>query len=564
MPDYGATINAAWHRKRFQELETRASSWRAHWREIADNVRPRSARFLAMDAGSSAGQEKHGHLINSVPALSSRTLSAGLHSGITSPSRPWFGLALRDRQQGQTQAAKQYLQDVRDSILELFAKSNVYGALHVLYSDLVDYGTGLALWDEDEEDELRGYTFPIGSYVLVPGERQDVVGFYRRVQMPVEAVVEKFGLEACSNTVQAAYNSKRFDDPVDVEQAILRNPKPGPERTWATEPYERPWRSCWWEKGASDGEKFLKESGYYERPFTAPRWETTGEDVYGSSPGMLALGDARALQRLEARRARMHEKIVDPPTIAPASLKQRGVSMLPGVTTYLSRVTAGDMVRPIHEVPPQGPAVAAADIREHEARIRQAYYADLWLMLSQSETTMTAREVSERREEKLLQLGSVLEKMQDELLEPLIMRAFGVLQRAGQLPPPPEELQGQPWKVEYISLMAQAQKMLAVTGMDRVSGMVSQLAQQGWPQATDKVNVDRLVDAYAEATGVSPAIIRGDDEVEKMRAERVKMQQAAQAQEQAPVAAQTAKTLSETDTSSSNALTEMLRGVGVR
>lgn len=556
--------DAGWHRKRFRELETRASSWRTHWREIADNVRPRSARFLAQDA-ESAGQEKHGSVINSVPALASRTLAAGLISSITSPSRPWFGLSLRDPTQATTQAAKQWLVKVRDAILELFAKSNVYASLHVLYADLVDYGTALSLWDEDEEDVLRGYTFPVGSFVLIPGERQDVVGFYRRVRMRVEDVVEKFGEDAVSSTVLTAYRNMRLDDPVDVEQCVYRNPKPGPDAQQLTNERLRPWLSCWWEAAASDGQKFLRESGYYEKPYAAPRWETTGEDVYGSSPGMLALGDCKALQRLEARRAMMHEKIVDPPLVAPASvMRQKGISLLPGGITYLPRVTSADVVRPIHEVPPQAPAVAAADVREHENRIRQAYYADLWLMLSQSDTTMTAREVSERREEKMLQLGSVLEKMQDELLEPLIQRAFGVLQRKGSLPEPPEELQGLDWKIEYISLMAQAQRMLAVTGLDRLAGMVSQLAAQTWPQAADKVDVDALVDAYAESTSVAPAILRGKDDVEKMRAQRAKMQQQQQAAEAAPVAAQTAKTLSETDTQNANGLTEMLRAVGAR
>lgn len=551
-------------------LETLQSHWRTQWRRVADQVRPHSVRWYSTDR-QTAGQDKRTAIINSTPAIAARTAAAGIMSGITSPSRPWFRLALGSREANESGAAKRWLDEVRDAMLEAFAKSNVYAVLQQQYEDLLDYGTALIHIDEDEEDVLRAYHFPVGSYFLEASDRLAVDTYYRRVQLTVRQVVKKFGLESCSKGVQDSYGRGQFEDPVEVGQAVFPSDDAKPSQQRRADPRllpeARPYVGLWWEVASTDPEKPLRRETYFERPFMAPRWSTTGEDVYGHGPGMLCVADCEALQVLERRAAQMFEKIVNPPLVAPSALEQKRVRALPGTVTYLAAVGAGDVVRPMHEVNAQAPAVAMSQIQQHEARIRSAYYADLWLMLSQTEGTMTAREVMERREEKMLQLGPVLEKLQDELLEPLITRTFAILQRAGRLPEPPQELvdmQNQPLRVEYLSLMAQAQKVLGLTGVDRFSGFVAQLGQVA-PSALDKLDADAIVEAYAEMAGVPPTLLRGSEEVEKLRAERAKQQQRQQAVQQAPEAAKTVKTLADAQVDDgTNALNEILRSMGAR
>lgn len=558
-------MDAQKQRLRFSDLKTQASGWRDLWREIAENVRPRSLRFHPLDAGRAA-QERNAEIINCEPTLASRTLAAGLHSGITSPSRPWFRLGLSDPTLEAQAGVKEYLSRSEDVVREHFAKSNIYGALAVLYADLVDFGTALMHVDEDEEDVLRAYVYPAGSYVFAQSPRLSVDTYFYSATMTVRQLVEMFG-DACSLSVKNLNESGRVEERIEVTRCVMRNPKPGKGDPSKLVDADKPWLSYWWETNAptdavSQG-TYLRVSGYNEKPFMGPRWETTGEDVYGHSPGMVALGDCKALQVLELQRAKMHAKLVDPPVVAPGHLQQRTVSMLPGGVTYLPTVTAADAIRPIHVVPPQGPTVAAADIREHENRIRKAYFADLWLMLSQSEGTMTAREVAERREEKLLQLGHVLEKLQDELLEPLIDRTIAILGRKGLLPELPEALKGETYRVEYISMMAQAQKTLGLTAIDRTAGFVAQLFAT-FPSAADMLDVDKTVQVYARATGVPPEMIRDEAAVKKLREERAKQQKAQAAMAQAPEAAKTMKAMGETDTSKVAEVGEMLRAVGVR
>lgn len=548
------------HRKRYASLESEAGSWRDHWRQIAEQVRPRSVRMLANDV-TTQGQRKDQAVINGTPFFASRTTAAGLMGGITSPARPWFLLTTPDRNVSKSAAGKAFLEEAAKEIREAFDRSNFYNALHSVYADLADFGTSCIIMEEDEEDSLRLFHLPVGSYFLAQSERLACDTLYRRTTMTVRQLVRKFGIDAVSQVVRTHWESKRYDEAIEVVHCIL----PAEDAEASREANGKPWVSLWWEEKAQQGQedRFLRVSGYEEKPFFAPRWETTGEDVYGTSPGMAALGDCRALQLLEKRKAQLIEKSTNPAMTGPAALRNTPISLLPGGFTPVDAPAAGNAFRPAHEVQPGAIEKTAQEIRETEARIRQAYYADLWLMLSQSDGDMTAREVVERREEKMLQLGTVLQKLKDELLDPAVTRGFAILMRLGRLPPPPPEMQGQSLRIEFLSIMAAAQKLQGVTGVERLAVFVQTLSQSN-QAALDKFDSDQAVVAYADMVGVPQALVRSDDEVEALRAQRAKAMQQQQVAAGAQQRADVAKTLADTDTAGSNALTEMMRGVGAR
>ena len=542
------------YQRRLAALKSERESWVSHWRELADYVLPRKARLLASDR-SSAGQKRNQNIINGTATWASRVLASGMMAGITSPARPWFRLTTPDPELAEFGSVREWLHLSEERLREAFAKSNVYNVLHGMDAGLGVFGTAAGLFEEDVEDGLRGYLLPLGSFSLATSARQRVDTVYRELQLSVGQLVEQFGLKACSQRVQNLYTEGQLDTWVDVVHVLEphRDVQPG-----LIGPRGMAWTSCWHEAQGGPDEGMLRMSGYQEFPVLAPRWDVTGEDVYGSSPGMDALGDIRALQVLERRKGQLVDKLVNPPMRGPSNVAR--ASLLPGdFTPYDGSTTKFE---PAMEVHPQAVPAAAAEIREHEARIKTGFYADLWLMLSQSDSPqMTAREVAERHEEKMLQLGPVLERLQDELLDPLIDRAFAILARRGELPPPPDEMQGMDLRVEYISIMAQAQKLLGTSSIERLASFVGNLAAVK-PEALDKLNIDELVDEYAGALGVKPDLVRTDEEVAAIRESRAQQMAAAQASEQATQAVQGAKVLSETDVSGDNALTRLLGNLG--
>lgn len=541
---------------RLAALKNERSSWLEHWRELNDYITPRRGRFLASDRNK--GTKKNDKVINGTARRAARILSSGMMAGITSPARPWFRLTTPDPSLAEVGSVRQWLHVVEERIRLSMAKSNLYNALHNVYEDLATPGTSAMVVEEDPEDLLRAYVLPTGQYCLAQSSRLQVDTLYRELSMTVGQLVERFGIERCSVTVQNQYKQGAVDDWRDVIHVIE------PNRSYETGklgPRGMRWRSVWMEAGGDERLGFLGEGGFQDFPVMAPRWAVTGEDVYGSSPGMDALGDVKALQLLERRKAQAVDKVVTPPMKGPATLRNTRVGLLPGETTYVDSTMPSTTFEPAVIIPPTAVQLIDQLIQRHEERINGSFYADLWLMLAQNERQVTAREVSERHEEKMLQLGPVLERLQRELLDPLVDRVFGILLRSGQLPPPPEELSGIDLRVEYISVMAQAQKLLGITGIERLASFVGNIAAVK-PDILDKVNWDEVVDEYAASLGTKPDLTVPDDQVAAVRAERAERQQQQQAAETAMAAADGAKTLSETDMQGDSALNRLVGSLG--
>lgn len=277
---------------------------------------------------------------------------------------------------------------------------------------------------------------------------------------------------------------------------------------------------------------------------------------------MLALGQVKALQVEQKRKAQLIDKATNPPMVAPTSLKNQRVSLLPGDVTYLDVLSGQDGFKPAYLVNPNT-ADLLADIQDTRQTINSAYFVDLFMMLQNINTrSMPVEAVIEMKEEKLLMLGPVLERLNDEALNPLIDRVFSIMARKNMLPPPPDVMQGMPLRIEYISVMAQAQKSIGLTSLSQTVGFIAQLASVGKTEALDKLDADQAIDAFSEMSGVSPTVIVPQEQVQQIREDRAKQQQAAQALAMGQAVAQGAKTLSDTQTADPSALTAITNAVG--
>ena len=539
--------------KQFGLLKNERTTFNSHWRELSDYISPRSSRFLVSDANRD--NRRNSQIVDPTCTLAERTLSSGMMSGITSPARPWFTLSVSDPAMKDYGPVKMWLEDVQRRMNEVFNKSNLYQSLPIVYAQLGTYGTAAMAVLEDDEDIIRTYPFPIGSYYVSNSARLSVDTVYREFRMTTRQLVEQFGLDKVSDTVKSQWESQNTEAWHDVIHAVYPNVN---RQTGKMDAKNKRYKSVYFE---CSGEDVLRESGFDEFPILAPRWEVNGEDAYGSNcPGMTALGQVKALQLEQKRKSQLIDKATNPPMVGPSSLKSQRVSQLPGAVTYVDQLTGQDGLKPLYMVNPNT-ADLLNDIQDTRDIIRSSYFVDLFLMLQNINTrSMPVEAVNELREEKLLMLGPVLERLNDEFLDPLIDRAFSIMSRKGMLPPAPEVLQGAALRIEYISVMAQAQKSIGVNSMERFVGFVGGISQ-GKPEAMDKINIDKLIDSYGDSIGVSPSIIVPDEQVQKIRQQRAEQMQQAQQMQMAQAAIAGAKDLSQADLEGNNALTAVAGGM---
>jgi hypothetical protein len=552
------------------QMDLERCSFLPTWREAGEFVLPRRPRFVTTDTDR-GGRRTH-RIIDSTATLSARTLRSGMMSGVTSPARPWFQLTTSDPNMSEDSEVKDWLYLVTQRMTTVFLKSNLYNVLPIIYGDIGVFGTGCVLMEEDLEDVLRFYPFPIGSYMIANDEKLRVNVFLREFRMTVRQIVRKFGFDHLtgvidwtniSSAVRTLWENKQPEVWVDVKHCIRPNPDYDPRKLHSK---HKKYSSDYYEAGfysngvVSDDFNglFLSQKGYDYFPVLAPRWEVTGEDVYGTScPGIDAMGDIKQLQLGEKRGMQAIEKMVNPPMIAPTSMRNQKTSILPGDVSYSDAPQATGF-RPAQEVNPRIAELAQkqSEIRQ---RIQRCFFEDLFLMLSESDRReITAREVDERHEEKLLALGPVLEQLNQDLLDPLIANSFLIMLRHDRLiPPAPKKLHGQALSVEYLSIMAQAQKLIGIEGIERFATFAQGVIQVN-PSAQDKVDSDGMLEKYGDMVSLPPGIVRSDDQVQAIRAQKAKAAQQQQQQAAMAQAAQTAQTLGNTPTDGNNALSQLM------
>ncbi|SBW12685.1 putative tail protein [uncultured Alphaproteobacteria bacterium] len=531
--------------RRLAALKRARAPYEDDWRLISDYIRPRRTRFFR-----TSGHERDTRIINGSPKFALRTLGAGMHAGLSSPARPWLRMITDDPGLMEYGPVRDHLAERTAIFFSVLARTNIYRALHTNWINEGQFGTAAMVIEGDDDAVARARVMPIGEYYLAADADGICRTLYRETTMTVGQWIGTVGLENVSAAVRRAYDRSDTEDRIEVCHAIEAND--------ARVPYRADWRgkafrSAWWEKD-SDADKLAKVLGYEECPIIAPRWEVLDLDTYGEGPGHDALNDAIGLQRMEAESHRLVQKLADPPTVMPSSMKGYGNTPAAAGQNFFGDGPP-EAARALYQVP-HDISPLEAKIAGNVRRIDSAFYRDVFQLIAQAEaygTPATAREIIERKEEKMVLVGPTVERQHSEGLGPLVRRVDAMIARAGFYREPPPELARANVSIDYLSPLAQAQKMVDASSIERMATFIGNLAGVA-PSVVDKLDADQAVDEYARIIGANARIIVSDDKAAKIRSARA--QQQAQAQ-QAQLAAQAiagAKQMSETSIDGTNLL----------
>lgn len=540
---------------RLQGMRTSRYSWWVHWRELADFFLPRRYRWLVTPNMQGRGNQINQHILDSSGCLAARNLASGLVSGKSSPTRPWFKFKIGRQDNTQTGPVSLWLAEVERLMYLVFHESNFYNSIAVFYYDLVVFGTAAILEYEDFENVVNFFNPCAGEYYVdVDGNYQPKI-FYREFTMTISAIVDRFGIENCPQSIRTAYeDGQRTGAPLTREYIVAHAIEPNDGRYGFDKKFK--YREVYWIYGGANGTQagprenplFLSKRGYYEQCAIIGRWDLVSNDPYGRSPAMDALPDQKQIQLETRRKAQAIDKMVNPPLVADVQLKNQPASLLPGGITYVSGYSASgkpgfssvyDTKFPVNEI--------TEDLNEVKERIRKIFFNDVLQTATQYETrsNVTAVEWDMRKSESLVMLGPALERIDHEVLKPIINRTFAVMNRAGIIPPAPAEVGGQNMEIEFISMLQQAQQAAQSAGIERLLAMAGNLVAVK-PEAMDNVDIDFAIDKYSFLLNNDPRLIRSPEQLKAIRADRQKQEQAAQQAQQADLLAKAGKTLSET------------------
>lgn len=538
--------------RRVASLERERLQHEPVWKEIRANFEPFFGTALdgiQTDPQNRTAKPDTSSIINSHPRLCVHRGAAGMQGGITNPATQWFNLTAEDPALRERNDVKEYTDAVTQISASSLQRSNVYSVTSQIYAHLLCFATSAAIIAPDDESDINATLLDEGSYWIACNSKGRVTTLLRCYAATAAQLRDDFGLDALDPTVKAALDRQQDETWYTVYNLIC----PNDGSCKADIDPARPFLSVYWRKGQTEAVLAIRSFGY--NPILAPRF-TVLSGSYGFGPGHIALPDAKELQRLEEDILAAGAKRVEPPMVAPASMRHAALNTFPGGVTFTPEDAVGSSddksLRPLYEM-----RLDTSDIRassqEVAARLDRIFYLDLFAMmlsLSSRPKQMTAREVNELAQEKMSLLGPVLTRMDTDLLDPLIDAVFYILAEKGRLPPPPEVLSGAQLSIKYISVLHTEQQSVSRLGsMIKLADFMAMIAPAS-PDCVDKLDADQAIDQAANVLNVPAGVIRSDADVAKLRNARAEQQaaqmQAMQAAAAAPGIARAAKDASQT------------------
>lgn len=553
------------YKSKVRQMEENRQDYLKRWKAIRDYQLPYIGCFDDTADTTDYARRRDTNIYHSVAWQANQSFAAGVMSGLTPPSRQWFRLIWsNDTMKNHPEAGE--LLDKRMNILQdVLLKSNFYNAIHSSYLELAFGQAPLAIF-QDADTGVHFVPFTVGTYMMENGPDGIVDTFCTKYEMTARQLADKFGADRLPSSIRA-----------ELENGGVKTKH---KLWWLVEPnrfhdrnkevmdkYHMKYLSLYWlEEGEKD---FLDIGGFQEWPIPVARYLVTGSETYGKGPGWFAEGDSKGLQKLEKDDIIAVELGIKPPMAASATTAKQGINLTPGSYTVVER---NEPVTPLFNV-----NVNLQHLQEKildlQDRIKRAYSADLFMMLERLEDkSMTAQEVLQRKQEQLQQLGPVVQRLQFEFLRKIIERVYNILDRAGILPQPEDAelalaLSNEEVTIEYISPLAQAQKMAGMTNIEQAIAFTGQLAQFD-QSVLDKIDFAKTIDSYFDMVGAPASIKRTEEEYEAIQqqkaqamAEAKQQEQMAQAVQMAAPAAQAAKNITEAANDGNPALQEWLGGM---
>ena len=516
----------------YESLNVQRSTWESHWQEIADYMLPRKADITQK---RTKGDKRHDQIFDGTATHSLELLAASLHGMLTSTTSAWFSLKFRNDIIDQDDTSREWLENCNKIMLQAFSRSNFQQEIFELYHDLIAFGTAGMLITTDDEDDLRFRTIHIAELFIAENQKGIVDTVIRRFHLKARALPGMFPNAEFPKDLQDMITEKPHED-VPILHAVMPNEMGGIYENNTNMPFT----SCYVHK---DTGFMLRESGFKDFPYVVPRYLKASNEIYGRSPAMNALPDVKMLNTMSKVTIKAAQKQIDPPLMVPDDGFILPVRTVPGGLNFYRSGTR-ERIEPL-QIGSNNPLGLAMEDQRRKA-IRENFFVDQ-LMTAQGQN-MTATEVMQRTEEKMRLLGPVLGRLQSELLQPLITRAFNLLLKNNKLPPIPEEIGDQDVEIEYVSPLAKAQKTQELSSVMR--GMEIFGSLQNIAPVFDYIDIDGLVSHIQEVLGLPAKIMRSKAEVQQKQQEKqqqemeqMQLQQAQQVAESAGKVAPALKVL---------------------
>jgi hypothetical protein len=515
--------------KSFERAKARRFNFDSRWEAMAPYIAPSRMGIITKYA---EGEKQTRNVYDSTTMLAAETMAMFIAGNIINPAQRWFDFQMRDPLARQSDATREWLDELRDLTLRRKSASLFYAEGPESLIDYGGFGTGFLLCEEAPQPVnrvvtgFRGFRYEAvktGRFWLEEGADGLVDSFYRLFEWTARICKDAWGdnpRASLPEKVKQAITEGQLDKPFQFIHSVY--PRPRAEQGAGI--YGMPWASCWVEL---ESKHLVYESGYPVFPAAVPRYHKTPGEVYGRGRGDIVFPDTWTLNTAKKMGLEDWALKIRPPIFVGNDSVIGSLKLVPGGPTSINRHGGRiqDVVMPFQT----GSSPEISQLKEDELRrsIREVFFVETIRQLLQFEersNTRTTREEFVRKLEILFRLlGPVYGRLEWEFLHRDIDLAFQLQLATGAFPPPPAEVMDTDGQidVEFQNPIARAQRAGDAESLQLAIGDLTPLANL-FPQVFDRLDPDKTADGIYSLRGVPAKWMRDDQEVAAVRVERAK------------------------------------------
>lgn len=524
---------------RQEALAAQRSTWESTWEEVARRVFPRGNDFRQRYA---PGQSRSESQFDAFPQLALDRFAAALEAGLTPRTATWHKLTTGEPQIDDDVEVARYLDELNRALWKsrYRPRGNFAGQMHECYLSLGGFGT-TALLVEEARDNIgaRYRSIHLGELFISENADGIVDTVHRKFEMTARQMWETFR-DTAPEKVRTHLSAGKTEEPFEVLHVV--EPTTGYDVDRLD---QKPFTDIYVD---IDSKTVLREGGFYEQPYCVARYVTSSREKYGRSPAIMLMPDIKMLNEMRYATIEAANMAIDPAIMFydDGSLSEWRIE--PGARNPGGVDANGRQLA----IPFQSGGrvdIGLEMIQDVKTQIDDAFLGAYFRVLLEN-PNMTATQALLLAQQQGQMVSPVVGRLQTELLGPLIRRESGILFRQGKHPAMPPQLaeylqsQGQPLGIDYESPLTRAARSEEAVAVLRTLEALAPLAQID-PTAYRRFKAGEMAEIVARANGLPAKALHSDAEMQAMDEADEATAALGQVLEAAPIAAETARTLSE-------------------
>lgn len=507
---------------RFEFEDGKRATWKPLWQSCARYSLPNEASFQEQ---ITPGVERTRYILDSTAPRSLELFASFLHTLLNNPSSKWITMGVDGEDPTKySLEEKSWFEDAAAVMQSAMAapKADIYSQLHQIYLMLGCVGTGVLFVDSDPNADLRIRQYHIDDCVIIEDETEMIGTLIRKRKYTRRQALARWPQYDLGEDFKnrPSDDGKWLDEEREFMHVVMPGKDPESENFSAgLKAKEFAYVSAWI---AVKDKHVIVEEGYEEFPYVVPRWYKARGEVWGRSPTMTALPDIRMTNRMSDTILRGAEKIVDPPIVIPDGGLVSPVRLSPGGITY-----SEGQIEPKTLIPPGTSRIETGNqlLEQRQNAIREAYFVPLFV--TKESPVKTATQVLQEVDERNRAVSPMLVRVQSELFQRLTLRVYGILSRAGRLPPIPTSLLDprRKLKVDYSSPLIASQRQMEGLSLVRLFETMAPWAQVD-PGIFDNVDADEVGKVLHAAANAPTSVWRSQSKRDLVREQRRKQNEA--------------------------------------